>query len=220
MSSVSIESSRSGHPILLKDGRLLGSSFDPVKEAATWVERESSRLEGDETAVVLGLGAGYHIAALRALKPRLPILVVESDAAVAKAAASIAFVASAIASEFREGRVIVEPEPHRLIEHGAFRDALGGRIAILKHGPSCILDPAYHSAVEVLLTGREPWAFLLQLKTRPDLHALLDADAIRALGTCSAPGLVSVKTLQKLFSARATCTRERRLWKLLEELVA
>src|SRR5207244_3797047 len=76
------EPTPAGDPTLTADGVLLHSRHDPRREAARWAEAQRERLgeRADATAVVLGLGLGYHLeaiagrAALRGL--RLRILVV------------------------------------------------------------------------------------------------------------------------------------------------
>lgn len=209
MSLITVEASRSGHPILKKDGRFLDSSFDPVKDATIWAERVAREAGDAESVFVLGVGTGYHIEALKVLLPSRMIVAIDCDSAVVSEA-------TRINSALRSLSVVCETEWHRLIEHAAFRDGLGGRYAIAKHGPSCQIQMTYFHAVERLLIGREKIAFLLQLKTRPELYALFDPAAIEAMG----PDLVSIKTLQNLFSESSANRRERRLWKVLEELIA
>lgn len=209
MSLITVEQARSGHPILKVDGRGLCSSFDPIKEATSWAEKAVVDAGDAESVFVLGLGAGYHSEALRARLPGRLVVTIEGDSSLAKEAISIH-------PQLKAAPIVVEPEWHRLIEHAVFRDALAGRYAIVKHGPSCQIHSDYFNGVERLLIGREKIAFLLQLKTRPDLYSLFDPAAIESMS----PELVSIKTIQGLFSVGAATSRERRMWKLLEELIA
>lgn len=205
---ISIEKARSGHSVLRKNGRLLGSSFDPVKEAATWALKAKAAIEPEMSVFVLGAGSGYHVAALAGELRNNAIIVIDCDVEVTAEARKFVEIPHNVA-------LVAEPEWMKLGEHGPFADGLGGRYAILKHGPSCLIDQVYFANVEALLLARDQTSFLLQLKTRPDLAALLDPELIKKIG--AAP--VSIKTLQGLFGAQATCTRERRIWKILEELV-
>src|SRR5436309_1672412 len=77
------EPTPAGDPTLTADGVLLHSRHDPRREAARWAEAQRERLgeQSDATAVVLGLGLGYHLEALAAAWPG-PIVVVESDRAL------------------------------------------------------------------------------------------------------------------------------------------
>jgi hypothetical protein len=58
---------------------------------------------------------------------------------------------------------------------------------------------------------------LLQLRMRPELHALFDEEKIAKLQASTSP--ISILTIRSLFSAQAQNSRERRLWRVLEELI-
>jgi hypothetical protein len=215
---IEIEKARSGHAVIRKNGRLLGSSIDPLKEAKAWAEKASPQLEPSVAGFVLGAGSGYHVAALAVLSPSSPLIVVEPDHEVLREAARLGEWPShvqAVCAITDVGGQGSDVAAEHWLAHPAVRDGLGGRFAILKHGPSCVMEPASFNAVEALLLAREKVAWLKQLKLRPGLCALLDPDAIKNLG--AAP--VSIKTLQSLFKSETECTRERRIWKILEELV-
>ncbi len=86
---VRVEASRSGLPTMLLDtdsGQLsLHSRFDPRKEAETLVKDLQVPLDG--LLVILGLGLAYHLkAALRLIPPETPLVVIEADWDVFRAA--------------------------------------------------------------------------------------------------------------------------------------
>src|SRR5439155_1349800 len=77
---------------------------DARGEAARWAETQRERLAEGATAVVLGLGLGYHVEALAAVWPG-PIVVVEPDRAVWRTA-----LAARDLRALLEGRVSVAVE--------------------------------------------------------------------------------------------------------------
>src|SRR5256886_1024215 len=65
-----LETAASGEPTLTANNVLLHSRHDPRREAARWAETQRERLAEGATAVVLGLGLGYHVEALAGFTPR------------------------------------------------------------------------------------------------------------------------------------------------------
>lgn len=205
---ITTEISRAGVPILIYDGRALASTFDPLKEAASWAQSVESTLAPGTAAVVLGAGCGYHVAALKALCPRSTVLVLEPVAEVAEAA--LRFNPS-----LKEADILVETDRLRVTDHPHVRDALGGVFVPVRHGPTAQIHSRWVADMSAFLLARDKLSFLLQLRMRPELFAQLDPAKIEALG--NEP--ISIKTLQKLFKDSANASHERRLWRVLEELV-
>lgn len=205
-----VETSRVGVPILRlgEGGRALASTFDPLKEAASWAQSVEVTLAPGTAAIVLGAGCGYHLAALKLLCPRSTIIALEPSVEVAKFA--LEFNPSLAASD-----IVVETDRLRLTENPLVRDALGGIFVPVQHGPSAQMNPEWTAQMTAFLMARDKLSFLLQLRMRPELFALLDPAKIEALG--NEP--ISIKTLQKLFKTTSAEAHERRLWRVLEELV-
>jgi hypothetical protein len=83
---VRLEATPSGHPTATLDGIFLHSRYDPWRDAAVQVEKE---IDPAATAIViLGFGLGYGTEAARARFPDLPLLVVEPNTEVFRAALS------------------------------------------------------------------------------------------------------------------------------------
>jgi hypothetical protein len=81
-----IEETSSGYPTATLHGIFLHSRYDPLREAAAQVERE---IDPRASAVVLlGFGLGYGAEAARRRHPRVPLLIVEPDADLFRAALS------------------------------------------------------------------------------------------------------------------------------------
>lgn len=205
---VEVITARNGKRVLKKDGKLLASAFDPVREATVWADKIKAGVDEGETVIILGMGAGYHVEELALSCPKNPIYVVEKDAEIAERALEICH-------GLERERVIVEPDWIHLVESDVFREALSGVYRIAIHGPSYQLAPDYYGAVERLLRGRDRLSFLLLLKTRPELLPLLDAEAVSAIGDEA----ISIKTICRIFSPRSAASRERRIWQVLEELI-
>lgn len=210
MTSLERDVARSGHEVLKKNGRWLASSIDPLREARQWSRQVLKQIGPDstETAVVLGLGCGYHVVELASQRPRGSVLAIDCDREILEQALQFC-------SALRSEKVVIEKDWLKLVDHAAIRDAVGGPYRIFKHAPSCSLEPEFFAAAERLLLGRDKLSFLVLLKARPEILALFDSNLLSEIKDEA----VSIKTLQKIFAGKAGAGRERRLWKVLEELV-
>jgi len=209
-----IVNARKGHPVVIQDGRFLASSIDPVREAEQWLSRimpELKQSEGRGSLILFGLGSGYQAKVLSEILGSHAFIVIEPVAELIELVRTIHPELSKV--------TIISGEVTALIENPVFKDFACSRFTTLKNQNSMQLHPTYFAAVQSLLIGRERLGFLLQLKMRPELHAALDASRIEQAMTNDQTELVSIKTLQKIFSPQSQVTRERRMWKLLEELV-
>ena len=209
---ISIGTARGGQPVIQKNGRWLASSFDPVREAQAWAKKASLGVKHGESIFILGLGSGYHVAELAKLRSE-PFLVFENDELLTEQALEIC-------PEIRERSIIVDGDWTKLLENDTVRDQINGVYHIAKYGPSCQMSPEYFAQVENLLIGRDPLTFLLQLKARPGIWGILDGEKVRSLGSAQSNDPISIKTLQKLFAENANGSKERQMWRVLEELVA
>ena len=214
MNVLEIVNSRKGHPVVIQDGRFLASSIDPVRESEQWLSRimpELKRSEGRGSLILFGLGSGYQAKVLSEILGSHAFIVIEPVVELIELVRSIHPELSKV--------TIIGGEVTTLIENPVFKDYACSRFTILKNQNSVQLQPTYFAAVQSLLIGRERLGFLLQLKMRPELHAILDPSRIEQAVANDPTELVSIKTLQKIFSPQSQVTRERRMWKLLEELV-
>lgn len=205
---IETELSRSGQPVLKLNGRYLASSFDPVKEAFGWANRAAAEIGQKGAAIVLGAGCGYHLAALKERCPNSLILALEPSEQVAHRALEWNPVLSA-------HNLLIVDDLGQMTEAPQLRDAMAGTFAVLPHLPTTEAHPEWALQTARFLLGRDRLSFLLQLRMRPDLHSLLDPKKITSM--TEAP--VSIKTLQSLFADATAFSRERQIWKVLEELV-
>jgi hypothetical protein len=205
---ITIENSRTGLPVLKKDDRFLASSVDPLREAQTWAAKVLAGVDLQESIIVLGLGSGYHVSALKEFSPRSEVIVIENDPEVIQQVLSIL-------PQLRALTVICIPDWTKLNENRVFCDAVGGLYRVAPYAPSCQIEKSYFRAVTALLLGRDKLAFLYLVKARPELLGLLHPASLTEIQDEN----ISIKTLQKLFSPTSLASRERRVWRVLEELI-
>ena len=216
MSGVTRELARNGQPIVKIDGRSIVSSFDPMKEAKAWAESAVKEIADRDTVIVLGAGCGYHLIALHELRPSLNILTIEASDEIAT------FAREQLASNNEVdprvyGEILVAARPIELTENLLLRDFMANRYAVVTHAGLAQMRAEWTQEMAKFLTGRDYLSFLLQLRMRPELHALFDEEKIAQLQMQSGP--ISILTIRSLFSAQAQSSRERRLWRVLEELI-
>ncbi len=192
------------------------SSFDPTKEAIVWAEKALTDLGDHDSLIVLGAACGYHIVALRRLRPSLSILTIEASAEIANFASEV-FASQPEVDAAYFGSVLVALKPSVLTESLVLRDFMGGRFAVVTHPVLAQQRPEWTREVAQFLTGRDYLSFLLQLRMRPELHALFDEEKIATLSSSGTP--LSILTIRTLFSAQSQTSRERRIWRVLEELI-
>jgi spermidine synthase len=205
---IAIENSRNGRRILRKQGRLLASAIDPLKEAETWALRALAQVQLGDSLVILGLGCGYHVEALLKMRPGQSILVIEHDERVAQHAYDFC-------PSIPRFDVVVATDWTRLADAGRVRDVLTGVFKILAHPSSVLADREYYARVESFFRGRDRASFFMQLRLRPELVALIDAEKVEAMPDEA----VSIKSIQNLFQDTSVPSKELHLWKVLEELV-
>ncbi len=204
---IEISTSRSGHPILKIGDRYTASSFDPVSEGKTWAANVAALVGDSEAVVILGMGSGYHVSALsESISNR--IIVLDPDPEVIDLALGWH---PSIKAEW----VFSESNQLALTQIPSIQDVLTGMYLIAHHGPSCQIRPDWSREMSSFLIGRDKLSFMLQLRMRPELLALLNPELISKIP--DEP--ISIKTLQRLFLECATDSRERRMWRCLEELV-
>ena len=140
--AAAIEPTATEYPTLAAGGVLLHSRHDPVREAAAWAARHRESLDGVETAVVLGLGLGYHVEALAVAWPGR-IIVVEPDAALLRTALAARDLRALLA------RVELAPDPLPTEALDAW-----GPTAVLVHAPSMLRDGSGLRALQARIAGR------------------------------------------------------------------
>jgi hypothetical protein len=210
------ETARNGQPIVKVDGLSIVSSFDPMKEARGWAENALKEIGERESVIVLGAACGYHLMALRELSPNLQILTIEASEEIAAFSREQLSALPEIDSR-TFGEILVAEKPLALTDSLILRDFMASRYAVVTHAGQAQTRPEWTREFATFLTGRDTLSFLMQLRMRPELHALFDDEKIAQLKVV--PGSISILTIRSLFSEQAQSSRERRLWRVLEELI-
>lgn len=210
------ETARNGQAIFKLDGRCVVSSFDPAKEARGWAEKTVADLGDCESLIILGAACGYHLIALTELRPSLKFVTIEASADIAAFAQEVVAQQAVVANKLQI-EILVATNPIELTESLILRDIMAGRFSVVAHPFLAQIRPDWTRDMTRFFTGRDYLSFLLQLRMRPELYALFDQEKIAELKTTTAP--LSILTIRDLFSAQAQTSRERRIWRVLEELI-
>lgn len=206
--AIEVVAAKNGNWVLKKDGRWLSSSIDPVREAHQWLERSWPSDRGYESAILVGLASGYHYRALRERHSDLDIVVLEQDSRVIEQVLKIH-------ADIDPQDIIDASDINKISSlwrvQSLFQSVFG--IFVL---PSVNETEWLHSVVQEIL-GRDSLSFLRQLRGRPELMAIMKPEALASVSEVGSA--ISIKTISSLFDSKQTISHERKLWKILEELV-
>ncbi len=184
--------------VLCPDGRrvLLHSKYNPATEAQTFAQ--SATMDAATSCVILGLGLGYHVAALaERLHPQERILVIEKDDQIAAAARG-----SACANTILEDPRItlaIQPSPQdaRNLLLRFMADIHGHDYCLIPHMPSVTLDPDYYGALEQQFT-RAREMLIGDALTQAEMGKRYLANSVRNLpATVSAASVGCLRGLAK-----------------------
>lgn len=215
--SSEVQNARSGVEVLIVDGLATASLVDPVREGEQWVESVRPRLKqvrAGETVLVVGVGSGYHLHALKetmtSMKLRGPLVAIDT---------------CAIATEFASARfknidirfVASEQGLQNFFGDERFEPLLRQTSVVLRHRPSLNRQsPESLRRVEGWILGRTPEAFSAHLKLRPEIAAGLNPARASKLAECP---LLSIRDLSKTWDISSELKEDRRIFRVLEELV-
>lgn len=200
---------KNGSLIYLKDGKYLASSFDPQKEAEAWWKSSQRLTKHARTVFVLGLGAGYHIEVLSRELPQVKILVIEPDQELVEIYR---------ATNSNELAIICEQDWRSLFQHSSINSGAQDKYAVLLHPPSLSAEKDFFGNAYKFLLARNVEGLFALLKARPDLLAELDEAKLADLARTG--DAVSIRTLTNSMKATAYLNENRRIWKVLESLIA
>lgn len=215
--STHIERSRSGHDVLFVDGKATASTIDPLKEAIAWVDSTYAKgsAGADETLVVIGAGSGYHVAALRECTQQ-KIVVIDT------CTSSLEFLHSRFPN-LQEVRFVAVSSGTTFSEFFRRNDVVEWvfePFTLLRHRSSMVRNCDL-GKVEECLVGRTVEAFRAQLEARPSVASGLNSSRLKKLAETklNTKGLISVRDLTSVWEVSSEPSSERRLLRVLEELV-
>jgi len=209
---VQVHQAKSGLPVLIVRGCATASSVDPLAEAERWfklIEPQVRDLPETARVGVLGLGSGYHLDVLsREVKNQ--IVAFDSDPALA---AARDWFAHRFPTHVGLKFVDVEAGPASFFSADDVRTFISNRIVLLRHKPSFLRDQRGLTTLGNWLTGRDRLSLNAHLQCRSEFSSLVDCD--RQNGDW----LLSVKDLSRLWKVEAEVSEQRRMFRILEELV-
>jgi hypothetical protein len=211
-----VEVSRTGAEVLISGNLATASLVNPEREADQWAEVQLKRIlatRAGETIVVIGVGSGFHLRALQMLldeiKIKRPIVAIdtceESIQFASKRTANVTFVC--VRADMGIESFLAIPEVARWIVQ---------TFTLLKHKPTIARVGTSLRKIEMYIIGRTPEAFSAQLKMRPQIAAGLNPGRARRIADTS---LVSIRDLSKMWDISSELKPDRRLFRVLEELV-
>lgn len=209
---VQVHQAKSGLPVLIVRGCATASSVDPMAEAERWfklIEPQIRDLPETARIGVLGLGSGYHLDVL-SRETKNQIIVFDSDPALA---ASRDWFADRFPAHVSLKFVDVEAGAASFLSDDDVRTFISNRIVLLRHKPSFLRDQRGLTTLGNWLTGRDRMSLNAHLQSRAEFSALVDCD--RQNGDW----LLSVKDLSRLWKVEAEVSEQRRMFRILEELV-
>lgn len=180
---------RNGDFALTLDGRWLCSSVDPSREARQWVDAHRGVLARTERALVLGVGAGHHLAALAREFPSLRILALTLTSPVIEAVREIHGLAVA-RIEFHG----IENESH-LLESSRVRASVRTGAILVDHVPSQAGQALAYNEVRARLKMREPLFFADWVSREP---RFADLFPLQSIPGGESQQLLSIKDLDRL----------------------
>jgi hypothetical protein len=206
------ERDHNGNSIPKWNGNLLASKMNPEKEAQAWLERQSEKLDGQDTIFVLGLGAGFHVSALRARYNHSRIVVIETIKPIAEA------------TLITDVLIWTPDSPADIFAQPEIPEIFSKRFAILRHGPSCRASPVQYSEIEGFLTGRDPRSLAFHLQFRPADAKFFERIALpilkkRGLVSVGSATPLSIRNILTSLVTSGDFSDEARIWLALGELI-
>lgn len=209
---------KTGALVLMVEGKATASLVDPEFEAEKWYDGLLQRPEnGAACVVVIGVGSGYHIKLLA--RHCLEVIAIDSCEQSIEFLKSSGQIPSNVRLEY-VGPQDFESRGQQFLARASVQEWLFSSFHLIPHRPSFVRDRNL-SHIEDWLIGRSVESMRLNLAVRPDLLALLDSVKIseafkRKMITQS---LFSVKDVAASFAKVHEGSSERRIFRLLEELV-
>ena len=148
MSEVHFETAKNSELIFTVSGRHLCSSVHPTKEAQQWISYHQALWQNCRTIVVLGLGCGYHVRALKNATDA-DVVVLEASREVIQAALRVHPL------DLRESEIVHWSSVEVLKASKALIAATKSSYAVLIHEPSAFGNPELYSQTKEFLLGRK-----------------------------------------------------------------
>lgn len=167
MPEIHFETAKNSELIFTVNGRHLCSSVHPTKEARQWIAHHESLWRDCRGVIILGLGCGYHVRAMKMAAPATRIFVLEPSQEIVQAALRI-HPFDLNPSDIATWNAIGDLRTNRPL-----MDITKNSYAVLIHEPSAFQQGALYSDAKQFLLGRNlaglQWLFQNREFSIPDL---------------------------------------------------
>ncbi|MGZ3772834.1 MAG: hypothetical protein ACXVCY_14590 [Pseudobdellovibrionaceae bacterium] len=206
MSGITFSENHESLLVAFEDGTALACLSDPLGEGLKW--SYSLGFIPTSDIVVIGLGSGFHIAALADLDPNLNITVIESRESL------IPVFRSQFPDIARRIRIAVIQNERDLFNSEAFQEAVARRSFILSFRECWARQSTLFSKLFGHLTGRSEESVRYHFE---DLG--IDIKALSAQLIIRPDTLASIKHIQPLVEVSNLAENKKQIFRVLGELV-
>ncbi|OFZ17856.1 MAG: hypothetical protein A2Z20_05760 [Bdellovibrionales bacterium RBG_16_40_8] len=200
--------SRNKKNILTRNGHLLCSQIDPMREAQRWVDKHRERLSSQKRAIILGVGCGYHLVALEKMLPALDILAIDTEIE------PIDFTCREHSLDLMNTKMILINNSCEFKENQKIQNVVKTRYDVLKFAPATAMNEKTYALYLNYLVGRTEEGLQFLLSHRPNLKNALNYELLSSVGN----DLISIKTIEAA-AIHKEQSRENLIFLALRELV-
>jgi Glycosyltransferase Maf N-terminal domain len=200
--------SRSQHTVLKINGNYVCSSVDPLSEAKKWVQKNNSKIQSVDTVIVLGVGCGYHIAALAKAHLQKKIIAIDIRSEF------IDFAKSENSLDLIDVQFVSANSTAQLKTSTVIKKAIATSYTVLHFAAAKGAEKEKYNDIENFLLSRTEEGLQFILSERKDLGQIFQTQSMR--GTVA--DLISIKTLEKLMRPEIEHD-EKLIFQTLRELV-
>lgn len=148
MADVYFETARNSELIFTYQRRHLCSSIQPTREAQAWIAHHQKQWRDCRTIIVLGLGCGYHVRALK-MATDARVLVLEPSREVIQAALRVHPL------DLNESDLFHLPTTEAVAGILPIAEATKNSYCVLVHEPSAFAHPSLYLETKEFLLGRK-----------------------------------------------------------------
>jgi hypothetical protein len=202
---IEIDSSRTGLPILKSGGKHLNSTYDPIREAQTWLVTILPQVASFDQIFVLGFGSAYHLMALLKSLPSKRIHVIERDPDLVRESTDLFFDLRDVKLSLFENASLIFTSPDIL-------EICKKNLIVLRMPSTRFLNKEFFDEAQLTLTARRPQDFKKVCQQRTAFLKQLNLEQMDQLSTLSVQNFSWISNEDRM-------TPEYRNFKILKELI-
>jgi hypothetical protein len=207
--------SKSGAPIIRREGRYLASSYDPESEAKIWCRSVAAEtLPNTHAFVVLGCGSGYHVVELSRQFPHSIVIAIDDDAP------TIDFCKGLFGKINQNIQWVFAQNEETISKNDAVVSALSGQYRVVLHRASAQFSLDLMLNIRDFLNARTERGFQNLLSIRQNLKQLLVTELPTVWPRSAQRDVMTIKTIANLVrSGGPHVSIDHQLFLALEELI-